>query len=115
MGAIARRYNVKSVRDHVISPAGWSTLGCRLVAEWRRSKRVEFVCIDAARKIKQFAVSRIYEWKASLDTRGKAREVRALNGRISWSRLSRLVRSIERDQQGNGKFLLGRWDGRVRS
>jgi predicted GNAT superfamily acetyltransferase len=54
----------------------------------------------------------IYEWKASPATRVRAAEVQESNRRDFLQAFSEglAVLGYERDQQGNGKFLLGRWD-----
>jgi len=54
----------------------------------------------------------IYEWKASPATRARALEVQESNRRDFLQAFSEglAVLGYERDQQGNGKFLLGRWD-----
>jgi len=88
------------------------------VAEWwLKSKRVESVLQDAARPefeiVKTIPVpSQIYQWKASPETRDRAREVQDRNRSDFLNSFSEglAVLGYERDQQGNGKFLLGRWD-----
>ena len=54
----------------------------------------------------------IYEWKASPATRHRAQEVQERNRREFLEAFSQglAVLQYERDQQGNGKFLLGRWN-----
>ena len=54
----------------------------------------------------------IYEWKASPGTRERAREVQDCNRKDFLQAFSDglAVLGYERDQQGAGKFLLGRWD-----
>jgi predicted GNAT superfamily acetyltransferase len=54
----------------------------------------------------------IYEWKASPATRVRAAGVQESNRRDFLQAFSEglAVLGYERDQQGNGKFLLGRWD-----
>ena len=117
LGAIARRYNVNQY-GITSSPLQGGLPSDRLVAEWwLESKRVEFVLQSMPRA--RFEISKtisvpaeIYEWKASLDTRGKAREVQERNRQDFLEAFSQgsSVLQYERDQQGNGKFLLGRWD-----
>jgi predicted GNAT superfamily acetyltransferase len=117
LGAIARRYNVNQY-GITSSPLQGGLPSDRLVAEWwLKSKRVEFVLQSMPRT--RFEISKtisvpaeIYEWKASPDTRVKAREVQE---RIRQDFLEAFSQGLsvlqyERDQQGNGKFLLGRWD-----
>ena len=54
----------------------------------------------------------IYNWKASPATRSRAAEVQESNRRDFLQAFSDglAVLEYERDQQGNGRFLLGRWD-----
>ena len=54
----------------------------------------------------------IYDWKASPGTRARAAEVQESNRRDFLQAFSDglAVLGYERDQQGNGKFLLGRWE-----
>jgi hypothetical protein len=53
----------------------------------------------------------IYEWKASPATRERAREVQDCNRKDFLQGFSDglAVLGYERDPQGTGKFLLGRW------
>ena len=117
LGAIARRYNVNQY-GITSSPLQGGLPSDRLVAEWwLKSKRVESVLQSIPRT--RFEISKtisvpaeIYEWKASPDTRVKAREVQERNRQDFLETFSQglSVLQYERDQQGNGKFLLGRWD-----
>jgi hypothetical protein len=54
----------------------------------------------------------IYAWKASDASRGKAAEVQKRNREdfLAAFRAGLAVLSYGRDAQGNGSFLLGRWD-----
>jgi len=56
--------------------------------------------------------AQIYEWKATPETRGRAREVQGRNRQqflqAFGERLA--VLGYERDPAGNGQFLLGQWD-----
>ena len=56
--------------------------------------------------------AQIYEWKASPDTRERAREVQERNRTDFLQAFSDglAVLGYERDPQGDGKFLLGRWN-----
>jgi hypothetical protein len=54
----------------------------------------------------------IYEWKASAETRERARDVQDRN-REQFSKAfadGLAVTGYEKDDAGNGRFLLGRWD-----
>jgi len=90
----------------------------RLVAEWwLKSKRVECLLGGAQKpgfeSLKTISVpAEIYEWKASPATRARACEVQDCNRKDFLQAFSDglAVLGYERDQQGPGKFLLGRWD-----
>jgi predicted GNAT superfamily acetyltransferase len=117
LGAIARRYNINQY-GITSSPLQGGLPSDRLIAEWwLRSKRVETLL--AKGKIPSLTCessiqvpAHIYQWKAAAETRNKAQEVqernreqflRAFNGDSA-------VLGYERDDAGNGKFLLGKWD-----
>ena len=90
----------------------------RLVAEWwLKSKRV--VNLLDQNQSPLFKVEKrihvpaeIYSWKASNANRGKASEVQKRNREefLSTFHDGLSVLSYERDDRGNGAFLLGRWD-----
>ena len=126
LGAIARRYSVNQY-GITSSPLQGGLPSDRLVAEWwLKSKRVESLLqpeSDDARKttlsprpfetLKTIQVpAEIYNWKASPATRSRAAEVQESNRRDFLQAFSDglAVLGYERDQQGNGRFLLGRWD-----
>ena len=54
----------------------------------------------------------IYEWKASEPDRGKAAQVQERNRELLIAAFSRDWRCLgyQRDEHGNGSFLLGKWD-----
>jgi hypothetical protein len=89
-----------------------------LVAEWwLKSKRVERLL--QAGKNPRFETlatisvpAQIYDWKASAETRGQAKEVQDRNREQFLKAFAGglAVLGYERDPQGSGKFLLGRWD-----
>jgi len=117
LGAIARRYNVDQY-GITSSPLQGGLPSDRLVAEWwLKSKRVESVLTGAARP--KFEVganiavpAEIYTWKGSPQTRDKALNVQQEN-RVAFSKAFDAGLSVlgyERDQKGNGRFLLGAWD-----
>jgi hypothetical protein len=56
--------------------------------------------------------AQIYDWKASATTRSQAQEVQDRDREqfIKAFGDGLAVLGYERDQQGSGKFLLGRWD-----
>jgi predicted GNAT superfamily acetyltransferase len=117
LGAIARRYNINQY-GVTTSPLHGGLPSDRLVAEWwLRSRRVEMLLARGALPAYQIeqrvtVPAQIYDWKASSSDRDKAAEVQLRNR-------EQLIPSFEggftalvyeRDEQGNGSFLLGRWD-----
>jgi predicted GNAT superfamily acetyltransferase len=117
LGAIARRYHVNQY-GITSSPLQGGLPSDRLVAEWwLKSNRVESL-LRAARKpefeiLKAISVpDQIYEWKAAPSTRQRAREVQERNREEFLQAFSGglAVLGYERDPQGAGKFLLGRWE-----
>lgn len=122
LGAIARRYSVNQY-GATSSPLQGGLPSDRLVAEWwLKSKRVEKLLQSAPggslagrgfEALKAISVpAEIYEWKAAPATRHRAQEVQDQNRRDFLEAFSQglAVLHYERNQQGNGKFLLGRWD-----
>jgi predicted GNAT superfamily acetyltransferase len=117
LGAIARRYNVNQY-GITSSPLQGGLPTDRLVAEWwMKSKRVEAVLADAPRaefecRARIEVPAAIYEWKAEAATRKQALAVQDRNreqfNRAFVGGLS--VLGYERDEHGNGRFLLGEWD-----
>ena len=117
LGAIARRYNVNQY-GITSSPLQGGLPTDRLVAEWwMKSKRVEAVLADAPRaefecRARIEVPAAIYEWKAEAATRSQALAVQQSNrerfNRAFAEGLS--VLGYERDEHGNGRFLLGVWD-----
>jgi predicted GNAT superfamily acetyltransferase len=117
LGAIARRYNVNQY-GITSSPLQGGLPTDRLVAEWwMKSKRVEAVLADAPRaefecRARIDVPAAIYEWKAESATRKQALAVQDRNreqfNRAFAEGLS--VLGYERDEHGNGRFLLGDWD-----
>jgi predicted GNAT superfamily acetyltransferase len=124
LGAIARRYNVNQY-GLTSSPLQGGLPSDRLVAEWwLKSQRVEsLIQLEQGRaepartprgwvaELKAISVpAEIYQWKASPAARHRAQEVQDRNRREFLAAFSQglAVLHYERDQQGNGKFLLGR-------
>lgn len=117
LGAIARRYSVNHY-GFSSSPLQGGLPTDRLVAEWwLKSKRVT----DLLEKSqppkfvveKRIAVpAQIYAWKASDADRPKAAEVQRRNRQEFRSAFREGLAALgyERDGDGNGSFLLGRWD-----
>lgn len=117
LGAITRRYTVNQY-GITSSPLQGGLPTDRLVAEWwLKSRRVEAVLGGQNKplfdEVQSISVpAQIYEWKASPDQRPLAQKVQDRNReaflRAFHDGLS--VLGYERDPQGNGRFLLGRWD-----
>jgi predicted GNAT superfamily acetyltransferase len=117
LGAIVRRYTVNQY-GITTSPLQGGLPTDRLVAEWwLKSRRVEKLLEKGTnppfKDKKTISVpAQIYDWKASSETRSLALEVQNRNrGEFLEGFANGLaVLGYQRDQQGNGKFLLGRWD-----
>jgi predicted GNAT superfamily acetyltransferase len=116
LGAIARRYNVNQY-GITNSPLQGSLPTDRLVAEWwMNSRRVTSLLAGdhlAVTVEDRVAVPHeIYAWKADPATRSKAEAVQTRNRIDLQSAFARGLSCLgyERDPQGNGCFLLGRWD-----
>jgi predicted GNAT superfamily acetyltransferase len=117
LGAIVRRYNVNQY-GITSSPLQGGLPSDRLVAEWwLKSKRVENLLKGRAKahfeNKKAIAVpAQIYEWKSKPETRNRAQQVQDRNRTEFLEAFAKglTVLGYERDQQGNGSFLLGRWD-----
>ena len=117
LGAITRRYNINQY-GITSSPLQGGLPTDRLVAEWwLRSKRVEKFLhtglLPAFSTAATISVpAQIYEWKGSPENRGKAVEVQSRNRELFLQAFSAglAVLGYDRDPQGNGSFLLGRWD-----
>jgi len=117
LGAIARRYSVNQY-GITSSPLQGGLPTDRLVAEWwLKSKRVETL-LQAVKnpRVETFTTisvpAQIYDWKASAATRDHAKEVQDRNREQFLKAFADglAVLGYERDQRGNGKFLLGRWE-----
>ncbi len=117
LGAIARRYNVNQY-GITSSPLQGGLPTDRLVAEWwLKSERWGSVLADAPSAKFECRThidvpAEIYEWKADATTRAQALAVQASN-REQFERAfaeGLSVLGYERDQHGNGRFLLGEWD-----
>lgn len=117
LAAVARRYNLNQY-GITSSPLQGFLPTDRLVAEWwLRSKRVEIFLqtgkrpeFEVARRISVPAL--IYEWKATEATRKHAAEIQARNREQFLKAFAEglAVLGYERDGEGNGSFLLGRWE-----
>jgi predicted GNAT superfamily acetyltransferase len=117
LGAIVRRYNINQY-GITSSPLQGGLPSDRLIAEWwLKSKRVDKLLEDGKNAVADAVISisvpaQIYEWKAAAETRAKAQQVQERNREQFLRAFSDglAVLNYERDTEGNGKFLLGRWD-----
>jgi predicted GNAT superfamily acetyltransferase len=117
LGAIARRYNINQYGASY-SPLHGGLPTDRLVAEWwLRSKRVEKLLAGMAVpsfKVEEKVVvpAEIYAWKSSEADRGKAAQVQEQNRDMLRSAFARGLSALgyRRDEEGNGSFLLGKWE-----
>ena len=116
LAAIARRYNMNQY-GITSSPLQGFLPTDRLVAEWwLRSKRVEMFLQTGHRPefetVRRISVpAQIYEWKAAEGTRARAAEVQSRNRQqfLNAFKEGLAILGYERDGEGNGTFLLGRW------
>ena len=117
LGAIARRYTINQY-GITSSPLQGGLPSDRLIAEWwLKSKRVETLLSTGknpviASELRIAVPAQIYEWKAAPETRGQAAQVQERNREQFLHAFSQglAVLGYERDSEGNGKYLLGRWD-----
>ena len=117
LGAISRRYNINQY-GITSSPLQGGLPSDRLIAEWwLRSKRVEALLQkgfhpEFAREDSVEVPAQIYDWKAAAETRAKAQQVQERNRNQFLDSFAKglAVLGYERDPEGNGKFVLGRWD-----
>ncbi len=117
LGAISRRYNINQY-GITSSPLQGGLPSDRLIAEWwLKSKRVETLLEKGANppfiREQEIAVpAQIYDWKATPETRVKAQQVQERNReqflRVFSAGLA--VLGYERDAEGSGNFLLGKWN-----
>jgi predicted GNAT superfamily acetyltransferase len=116
LGAIARRYNINQY-GITSSPLQGGLPSDRLIAEWwLKSNRVHTLLESGKNPSISTETSiavpaQIYDWKAAAQTRGKAQQVQERNREDFLVAFARglAVLGYERDMEGNGKFLLGRW------
>jgi predicted GNAT superfamily acetyltransferase len=117
LGAIARRYTVNQY-GLSSSPLQGGLPTDRLVAEWwLKSERVETL-LQAGKpphietSITISVPAQIYAWKASPETRAQSLNVQEQNRAQFVKAFAEglAVLGYERDPQGNGRFLLGRWE-----
>jgi predicted GNAT superfamily acetyltransferase len=117
LGAIARRYNVNQygVTSSFLQ-GGLPT--DRLVAEWwLKSKRVEALLATGVKPSFEvleaiFVPAQIYDWKSKPETRARAQVLQDRNRQAFLKAFAAGLAALgyERDPEGNGRFLLGRWE-----
>jgi predicted GNAT superfamily acetyltransferase len=116
LGAIARRYTINQYGISS-SPLHGGLPTDRLVAEWwLHSRRVEQVLSEQSplkkieRKIE--VPAQIGEWKASAGDRRRAVDLQTKNREqfLESFAAGLAVLGYQRDEKGNGIFLLGRWN-----
>lgn len=119
LGAIARRYNVNQY-GITSSPLQGGLPTDRLVAEWwLKSERVHTL-LQHGKLPPQNVEHRvrvpaeIHHWKAHEETRSRAIQVQARNRAELQAAFSCGLACVgyERDEAGNGAFLIGRWEER---
>ncbi len=117
LGAIVRRYNVNQY-GITSSPLQGGLPTDRLIAEWwLKSNRVETLlktgkhpAVNGEVAIK--VPAQIYEWKAGAETRQLALQVQERNRDQFLKSFDDglAVLAYERNAEGDGKFVLGKWD-----
>ena len=117
LGAVARRYNINQYGSFS-SPLQGGLPTDRLVAEWwLLSERVQAVLANhdptPFRLQETIAVpAEIYSWKQNSADRPKAAELQNHNREkfLQAFRKGLVTLGYQRDERGNGAFLLGHWD-----
>lgn len=120
LGAVARRYNINQY-GITSSPLQGGLPSDRLIAEWWLKSRRVTTLLESGKnpafetEIKIRVPAQIYEWKASVETRKLAQQVQEANREKFLSAFSgeMAVLGYDRDAEGNGAFLLGRWDEKL--
>lgn len=117
LGAIARHYNINQYGVTTSALHGGLPTD-RLIAEWwLRSERVERLLnngvepkLATVRKVQ--VPAEISVWKAALDTRDRAAAVQTQNREqfLQAFRDGLAVLGYERNEKGDGTFLLGNWE-----
>ena len=115
LGAITRRYTVNQY-GITTSPLQAGLPTDRLYAEWwLNSNRVKSLLCNSGKPVSQIEAivdvpAEIYAWKAAKDPR--ALQVQATNRELFTKHFSNglAVLGYERDEAGNGRFKLGKWE-----
>lgn len=118
LGAIARRYNVNQY-GITTSPLQGGLPTDRLVAEWwLKSERVRTTIESGSHppvkaELTVAIPAEVYEWKKSPSTRERAVEVQTLVREQLIKGFAEGLACVgyERDEKGNGRFLVGNCDG----
>lgn len=116
LGAIARRYNINQY-GITSSPLQGFLPTDRLVAEWwLTSNRVRSVLAgkqpEFETELRIVVPAEVYSWKSEPATRNWAADVQLRNRDQFLTAFSKGLACLgyERDTNGNGAFLLGRWN-----
>ncbi len=117
LGAVARRYNINQYGVTTSSLHGGLPTD-RLIAEWwLRSNRVERLLQGSTEPsfttVQKVEVpAEVSAWKAVAATRERAAGIQTRNRKefLQAFRKGLSVLGYERDEKGNGSFLLGNWD-----
>ena len=117
LGAIARRYNINQYGS-TSSPLHGGLPTDRLTAEWWLKSRRVTMLLDTGKRpeykveLKAEVPGQIYAWKSDPADRQKAAIVQARNRDLLIDAFRGGLSAVgyERDEQGNGAFLLARWD-----
>ena len=118
LGAIARRYTINQY-GITSSPLQGGLPTDRLIAEWwLGSKRVEALVATGSYppitnpEISIRVAAEIYDWKKKPETRDRALNLQSRNREVFLKsfRNGLAVLGYDVDAEGNGRFLLGKWD-----
>ncbi len=117
LGGITRRYNINQY-GNTSSPLHGGLPTDRLTVEWwLKSRRVTALLETGKRpeykiEARVEVPAQIYDWKANTADRARAAEVQQRNRERLMDAFQRglSVVGYERDEQGNGAFLLAHWD-----
>jgi predicted GNAT superfamily acetyltransferase len=117
LGAIARRYIVNQY-GMTSSPLQGGLPSDRFVAEWwLKSRRVETTMREGRHPVitvesRVKVPAEIYQWKSDPASRARAAAVQMRNRELLMQAFEDglAILGYERDESGNGVFLLGHWD-----
>ena len=116
LGAVARRYNINQY-GITSSPLQGFLPTDRLVAEWwLTSNQVRSVLTgkqpEFETELRIVVPAQVYSWKSAPATRNRAADVQLRNRDQFLTAFSKglVCLGYQRDRDGNGAFLLGRWN-----